>query len=828
MNRSLRLACLACCVVFAVSCGKEEGNNDSSNTGTNITTTNNGTTNNTDNITPNNNTTPNNDNNPTNNNMPNTGTTCTAVGDACDPTMDAGAGFACIEETCEAACAAVEDCPSGQICGQISDGGPAFCIRSDCAGWTDTSCADGTKCVGYINDAFLCTPDGGGAVGSACTATEQQQFPCDAGLLCIFGECTELCGGDGDCTAAGEACVADSIDTGVGFCDVACTSYSLGECPAGQGCFPVTSEQGVCEDVGTVPHYAACDDMNTCGEGAACIAFQSADAATGAPDIARCLPFCDPTLASQDQSNATCPQPGNPMGYGRFLHIFEGAGMVDVYIDGTRMVDDLAFGALSGGFMALAPGMHTVDITAFDAADNSAPVATVMANVTGSTVVTWGIAPGPDVITIDVPRGQAAPAAGNGKLRAAHAIPDFGGPADVVAVPAGAADFTNETELALNLAYGAAGAFAEVPAGSYDIYVFPAGGARDTTNANGVTVAAFAVADGDFGTAYARGTTDAGDAADPGLTLAAYASAPSSGGALGGWCLDLGDSPAPNSGFCIEDCGSSDAFGTGACSTAGDVCSPLAGGFNGCFPGGPNGPGEACDTGNLADGCDGVSFCVGYGDGSGVCSSYCQPDNQTNALLGCSGTDECVDAGDNLGRCRTPCTPDATFGDTTSCPANLQSCVPFDRGEDAYCGPNGSVAAGAVCEAFAGQCQLGLDCINDWAIDQSSMDPFEDGTCTTMCDPFGDNSECGAGEVCILNFLTLNRAVGHCQPQDEMGTQNMPCQAGSRVCGQSSICLDVGALTCIALCDLDDPTTCAMGNCSQLFQSAEIRIGFCQ
>lgn len=828
MNRFLRM-CLLSCLILGTACGGDNNENSGTNNGSNNTTTNNTTG---SNNTVNNTTDP---NVQTNNTTPEA--QCDAANEACVSGEPTNAGFVCVEDVCRQECDPEgDDCRSGSLCGAISDAGPFFCIPSDCNGWLDTSsCSAGEQCVAFINDTDLCTAVGDLAEGEACEQTEANPFPCGAGLFCAFGTCTEICGDDSACdTGEGERCIQDTLDNGVGVCAVGCDSYSVGQCPAGQGCFPVTEVDGICDDVGSVGPYQPCDDTNTCGENTACITFQGADALTGAQEIARCLPFCNPIPETAPERNATCPQPGNAMGYGRFVHLTEGAGAVDIYVDGTLEVDDLTFEAVSdaGQYIALTPGTRTIDITAGDAPNNSAPLLTVSPSITGSTAVTWAIIPDStttiSVITVAEPRGEAAPAAGNSKLRPVHAIPDFGA-VDVVAVAAGATDFTGEVELALNLATGAAGNFTEVPAGNYDIYLFPAGTTpRTTANATGVTVAGVAVPANVTVGVYARGTADAGDSADPGLTNVAYVSAPAASGSLGGWCLDLGEEPSANSGFCIEDCGTSDTFGTNSCTTAGDTCTPLSGGFFGCFPGGPNGPGDACDPDRLENGCDDTSFCLAYGDGTGVCKSYCQPDSQTNPLLGCTGADECAPFQNNLGQCQTPCTP-TNFADTTTCPAALQTCAPSDRGEPAYCAASGNVADGGSCAALSGDCQAGSDCVNDFAIDISGDDFLADGVCAPMCDPFGDGSECGAGEVCSVSFLTLNRAAGFCIQADEMLAANAPCAAGSRVCGQSSVCLDVGAAQtqCIKLCDLDDSSTCGGGTCNQLFGTTEIRIGFC-
>ena len=829
VSRILRL-CIVCVTATTLaacaSCGGDNNENNETNNNTTATnndtsTTNNDTNNDTNNG---NNPTNNNGNNPTNNG----GAQCDAAGDTCVEGEDTNAGFLCVEGTCRSECAAQNDCRAGSVCYPISET-LAYCRNSECEGWLDfDGCDAGLKCIEVANDAAICEPTGTGAEGEACMEFGQ----CGNGLVCAFGTCNAICDADATCDeAGGERCILDTLATGVGFCAVGCDSYSTGQCPAGQGCFPITSNDGVCDAVGTVGAYQACTAPEDCGENTACITFQSADQVNGIPQVARCLPFCDPTAATQAQANATCPG-GAQNGNGRFVHLAEGAGDIDIYVDDVLTVDDLAFGETSsaGAFTSLTVGMHKVDIVAFDAADNTTPILTVNQDVAANDAVTWGIVPDAAatlaVLTVDVPPGEAAPTAGSSKLRAVHAIPDFGGNADVVAVPAGAIDFTNEVELALDLALGEAGAFVEVPAADYDIYLFPAGGLRTVANVGGVTVTGVTVPADQILSVWARGTTDITDSADPGLTNVSYASA-AAGGALSGYCLNLGETPSPQSGFCLEQCPDSDTFATDACSGPSDYCSPATGGNFLCFPGGPNTQGEACDPNNTVDGCDGTSYCQQFGDGSGQCYGFCQPDAQTNPSLGCNMGETCVERGTNFGLCGVPCTP-TDFSDA-SCPANLQTCIPADRGEDALCGPSGATALGGACEMTAPACSPGDSCANEFARgDLAAEDPFSAGVCAATCDPFGDGSECGANEVCAINWFTLNRAAGICTAPDENLMQNGMCQAEFNVCGQASFCLDVGGgPQCLRMCDLDDATTCPMGSCMQLFNSADIRLGAC-
>ena len=181
--------------------------------------------------------------------------------------------------------------------------------------------------------------------------------------------------------------------------------------------------------------------------------------------------------------------------------------------------------------------------------------------------------------------------------------------------------------------------------------------------------------------------------------------------------------------------------------------------------------------------------------------------------------------GNNLGLCAQDCTP-TNFADT-SCPAGLQTCIPQDGAS--YCAASGDTAIGGACDVQAAGCVPGASCVNDFAQGNlNAEDPFVAGACAATCDPFGDGTECGAGQVCAINWLTLNPAAGHCMTPDETLAQDAACAAEYNVCGQSSFCLDVGnGAQCLQMCDLDDATTCSSGTCTELFQSADIRIGAC-
>lgn len=298
MFRNLRNVGVLFCLSLAVACGDDgdEGNNttDPNNTNNGTTDTNNPT---------NNDTTPD-TNNPTNNDTTVMGTQCNAVGETCtvgDPTR---AGFVCEDlgngAKCSQACTppaegAQYPCPSGQVCLAATSGGPTFCAVSQCNGWNDTTSCDafnyenGATCVGAVNNSFLCLPAGTVAEGGACESDSQ----CEVGNICLNDICAPICSNDAGCDGEGERCFGDTdpdfLDANVGACVVGCDSYSTGQCPTGQGCFPILEEDGFCIEVGDVPAYEECSAgamTAQCSEGSTCVTFE-AGATTGT-----CMPRC--------------------------------------------------------------------------------------------------------------------------------------------------------------------------------------------------------------------------------------------------------------------------------------------------------------------------------------------------------------------------------------------------------------------------------------------------------------------------------------------------------------------------------------------------------
>jgi hypothetical protein len=177
----------------------------------------------------------------------------------------------------------------------------------------------------------------------------------------------------------------------------------------------------------------------------------------------------------------------------------------------------------------------------------------------------------------------------------------------------------------------------------------------------------------------------------------------------------------------------------------------------------------------------------------------------------------------NIGRCEVACTPDQDFADPT-CPEYLRTCHPPAPSAEEFCSASGVTPTGGACDVRQPTCQPGDSCVNAFGRRLGDDGPSADGTCTRSCATFGDASECGATEVCALNWLTASTAVGHCMEQD---VDPSGCTEDFQACGNHSVCFDAGqGLFCMELCDLDNDQ-CSSGTCTQLFQDNDIRVGAC-
>ena len=150
------------------------------------------------------------------------------------------------------------------------------------------------------------------------------------------------------------------------------------------------------------------------------------------------------------------------------IHASPDAPAVDVYVDGAEALSDLEFGAASG-WVALPAGEHQVQVTAADAALDTAVIdATVTldegaAYEIAATGLLAEIEPQVNQVDLSTLGSEDDPMA---RVRVIHASPDA--PAVDVAVTGG--DILIE-----NLAFPDASDYLSVPAGAYDLEVRPTG-----------------------------------------------------------------------------------------------------------------------------------------------------------------------------------------------------------------------------------------------------------------------------------------------------------------------------------------------------------------
>lgn len=180
----------------------------------------------------------------------------------------------------------------------------------------------------------------------------------------------------------------------------------------------------------------------------------------------------------------------------RVAHLSPNAPNVDVYVDGSAVLEDVPFGAVSD-YLTLPAGAYTVEITAAGDADTSVFEGEV--TVEGDTSYTVaaigelgeeGDQPFEPLILVD---DNSDPGSDMARVRAVHASPDAP-TVDVTVASTGDALFDG-------VAYGESG-YVEVPAGDYTLDI-----RGDTEGNDGDVVADFdlSLAGGQVYTAFAAG-----------------------------------------------------------------------------------------------------------------------------------------------------------------------------------------------------------------------------------------------------------------------------------------------------------------------------------
>lgn len=176
--------------------------------------------------------------------------------------------------------------------------------------------------------------------------------------------------------------------------------------------------------------------------------------------LAIALPFA---AGCSDDDKTTAPTEPNGSSYVRVAHLSPDAPSVDVWVDGTVVLQDVAYGDFSS-YLTLEQGRHRVQVSP---ANQSSPIV-IDAEVTlaeGSyyTVAATGRLAGiaPVVLVDDVSRDS-----GKARVRFVHAGPD---------APSVDITLTDGTVLFPDVEFREARAYIAVPAGSYDLQVRLAG-----------------------------------------------------------------------------------------------------------------------------------------------------------------------------------------------------------------------------------------------------------------------------------------------------------------------------------------------------------------
>lgn len=162
----------------------------------------------------------------------------------------------------------------------------------------------------------------------------------------------------------------------------------------------------------------------------------------------------------------------------RVIHASPDAPAVDVFVNGNAVLTNVGFFAASP-YLDLPAGTYRVQVAPTGAGAGSA---VIDANVTIEAGRAYTIAAVGPVASIQpqvIVDNLSAPAAGQAKVRVYHFSPD---------APAVDVKLANGTTLISNLAFPNASDYLEVPAGTYDLQVTPAGGSAVVINLPGTTV----------------------------------------------------------------------------------------------------------------------------------------------------------------------------------------------------------------------------------------------------------------------------------------------------------------------------------------------------
>jgi hypothetical protein len=177
----------------------------------------------------------------------------------------------------------------------------------------------------------------------------------------------------------------------------------------------------------------------------------------------------------------------------RVVHASPDAPAVDVLVDGTRVLSNVPY-ATASDYLAVAAGSRALEVNAAGTATTVIDADLTLADGADYTVLASGLLA--DIEPIVARDDNTAPASGNVRLRVIHGAPSA--PAVDLYVTAPGVDLATATATLSNVPFGAVSDYLEVPAGTYQVRVTPAG-----TKTVVIDTGSFTLASGQVRTAIA-------------------------------------------------------------------------------------------------------------------------------------------------------------------------------------------------------------------------------------------------------------------------------------------------------------------------------------
>ena len=182
------------------------------------------------------------------------------------------------------------------------------------------------------------------------------------------------------------------------------------------------------------------------------------------------LPAAKPQAAVDNAEASDARLHPNRPGALRVLHASPGAGRVDLWVDGRRILEGVAFGTASD-YLSVGRGRHRVELKAAPStARDAALAATVVTGGAPRTVVARGSATG-NGLRLSTLRDAADTGRRRARLRTMHASPDTGAvDVQVRRIPDG-----EWTTVATDIGFGEASRYVKLDPGAHDVQLLAAG-----------------------------------------------------------------------------------------------------------------------------------------------------------------------------------------------------------------------------------------------------------------------------------------------------------------------------------------------------------------